>query len=212
MNHQDNIRIITAGVEDARREQREQQAPGLVADFKLTVDLSKRNLYELPEEVVDVFKTDVERLQLAHNQICYIPDSFSQCRPLKYLNLRGNLFQEFPSPLLSLPQLEILDLSVNEIRTIPESIRSMRSLRVLSLTKNKIWNVPICVKDLDTLRMLKLAGNPLRKDLAAIVEAKDTHLPFDEAATDNEKETFITSNLKHHLKVEAASESGEGSR
>lgn len=61
MNHQDNIRIITAGVEDARREQREQQAPGLVADFKLTVDLSKRNLYELPEEVVDVFKTDVER-------------------------------------------------------------------------------------------------------------------------------------------------------
>ncbi|KAL9026376.1 MAG: hypothetical protein Q9196_004946 [Gyalolechia fulgens] len=88
----------------------------------------------------------------------------------------------------------------------------MRSLRVLSLTKNKIWNVPICVKDLDTLRMLKLAGNPLRKDLAAIVEAKETHLPFDEAATDNEKETFITSNLKHHLKVEAANDLGEGSR
>ncbi|KAL8935275.1 MAG: hypothetical protein Q9216_005509 [Gyalolechia sp. 2 TL-2023] len=211
MNHQDNIRIITAGVEDARREQREQQAPGLVADFKLTVDLSKSNLHELPEEVVDLLKIDVERLQLAHNQICYIPDSFSRCLPLKYLNLRGNLFQEFPTPLLSLPQLEILDLSVNEIRTIPESIRSMRSLRVLSLTRNKIWDIPTCVKDLDTLRMLKLAGNPLRKDLAAIVDAKESHLPFDEAATDNEKETFITTNLKHHLKVEAANESGEGS-
>lgn len=85
----------------------------------------------------------------------------------------------------------------------------MRSLRVLSLAKNKILNVPTCVKDLDTLRMLKLAGNPLRQDLASIVEAKDTHLPFDEGATDNEKETFITSSLKHHLMVEAANESEE---
>lgn len=88
----------------------------------------------------------------------------------------------------------------------------MRSLRVLSLTKNKIWDLPSCIKDLDTLRMLKLAGNPLRPELASIVEAKDAHLPFDEAATDNEKETFITSTLKHHLKVAAANESDEGSR
>lgn len=88
----------------------------------------------------------------------------------------------------------------------------MRSLRVLSLTKNKIWNIPTCVKDLDTLRMLKLAGNPLRSGLASIVEARDTQLSFDESVTENEKETFITSSLKHHLKVEAANESAEGSR
>lgn len=114
--------------------------------------------------------------------------------------------------LLSLPHLEILDLSINEIQIIPETIRSMRSLRVLSLTRNKIWDLPTCIKDLDTLRMLKLAGNPLRPELASIVEAKDTQPPFDESVTDNEKETFITSNLKHHLKMEAANESGEGSR
>ena len=88
----------------------------------------------------------------------------------------------------------------------------MRSLRVLSLTKNKIRNIPTCVKGLDTLRMLKLAGNPLRAELAAIVEAKDTHPPYDEA-TDNERETLKTSNLKQFLKVEAAArESGDGSR
>lgn len=114
--------------------------------------------------------------------------------------------------LFSLPQLEILDLSINEIHAIPDDIRCMRSLRVLSLAKNKIRNIPSCVKDLDTLRMLKLAGNPLRSELAAIIEAKDTHPPYDEA-TDNERETYTTSNLKHYLKVEAAArESGEGSR
>ncbi|KAL8687559.1 MAG: hypothetical protein Q9218_006303 [Villophora microphyllina] len=214
----DNIRIFTEGVEDARHEQQARSHEvGPAVNLKLTVDLSKRNLYAIPDEVIDILKVDVERLQLSHNQICYIPDVFSQCRPLKYLNLRHNLFQEFPSPvsidkLFSLPQLEILDLSCNEIQKIPEGLGRMRSLRVLSLAKNKIKNIPPCVKDLDTLRMLKLAGNPLRAELAAIVEAKDTYPPYDEA-TDNEKETFTTSNLKHQLKVEAAArDSGDGSR
>lgn len=37
-----------------------------------------------------------DRLQLAHNQIWHIPYSFAACTPLKYLNLRGNRFKEFP--------------------------------------------------------------------------------------------------------------------
>ncbi|KAI4286900.1 MAG: hypothetical protein L6R35_003841, partial [Caloplaca aegaea] len=172
MDYQDNVRIFAKGVEDAKREQQARgQEVGPSVDLKLTVDLSKRNIDEVPHEAIDLLTSE----------------------------------------LLSLPHLEILDLSINEIRAIPESIRSMRSLRVLSLTKNKIWDLPSCIKDLDTLRMLKLAGNPLRPELASIVEAKDAHLPFDEAATDNEKETFITSTLKHHLKVAAANESDEGS-
>ncbi|KAL9596896.1 MAG: hypothetical protein Q9179_004460 [Wetmoreana sp. 5 TL-2023] len=212
MNHQDNIRIFAEGVEDARHEQQARsQEVGSAVNLKLTVDLSKRNLYEVPEEVIDILGVDVERLQLAYNQICYIPDLFAQCRPLKYLNLRHNLFQEFPRPLFSLPQLEILDLSVNEIQTIPEGLGRMRSLRVLSLAKNKIRNIPPCVKDLDTLIMLKLAGNPLRSELAVIIEAKDTYPPYDEA-TDNERDLFTTLSLKQQLKVEAAvRESGEGS-
>ncbi|KAL9604959.1 MAG: hypothetical protein Q9219_000147 [cf. Caloplaca sp. 3 TL-2023] len=222
MNHQDNIRIITTGVEDAQREQqarREQPAraseDGPAVDLKLTVDLSKRNLYEIPEEVIDLLETDVERflLTMPTHQVSQpsgkpLPRISSSCKSGPPADTELRLIE---AQLLALPQLEILDLSVNKIRIIPEEIRSMRSLRVLSLTKNKIWSVPTCIKDLDTLRMLKLAGNPLRSDLASIIDAKDTHLPFDEAATDNEKETFITSNLKHHLKVEAASGSGEGS-
>ncbi|KAL8900029.1 MAG: hypothetical protein Q9207_005893 [Kuettlingeria erythrocarpa] len=160
MNYQDGVRVFATGIEDARHEQ-QTRGPDVrpVVDFKLTVDLSKRSLHEIPDEVVDLLKLEVER--------------------------------------------------VNEIRIIPEDIQFMRSLRVLSLAKNKILDVPACVKDLDTLRMLKLGGNPLRQDLASIVEAKDAHLPFDEGATDNEKETFITSSLKHHLMVEAANESEE---
>ncbi|KAL8832321.1 MAG: hypothetical protein Q9170_004933 [Blastenia crenularia] len=62
MDHQDSIRIIADGVEDARREQQARGPEvGPQVDLKLTVDLSKRNLYEIPGEVVEILSADVER-------------------------------------------------------------------------------------------------------------------------------------------------------
>lgn len=63
MNHQDNIRIITQGVEEVRQEEqaRCQEAGGASVELKLTVDLKKKNIYEVPEEVIDILKPDVER-------------------------------------------------------------------------------------------------------------------------------------------------------
>lgn len=89
---------------------------------KLTVDLSHRSIEDMPEEIVDIVKRDVEgygfirfslgpvecnswahadaenghSLSLAHNQIWHIPYRFAECNPIKYLNLRDNLFKEFP--------------------------------------------------------------------------------------------------------------------
>lgn len=62
MNYQDSIRIFATGVEDARREQQARgQEVGPVADLKLTVDLSKRNLREVPDEVIELLRAEVER-------------------------------------------------------------------------------------------------------------------------------------------------------
>ena len=61
MDHQHNLRIVTAGVEDARREQQARGPEVGPVDLKLTVDLSKKNLYELPEEVIDILSAEVER-------------------------------------------------------------------------------------------------------------------------------------------------------
>lgn len=62
MNHQDNIRIFTEGVEDARHDQQARsQEIGPAVNLKLTVDLSKRNLYAVPDEVIEVLRVDVER-------------------------------------------------------------------------------------------------------------------------------------------------------
>ncbi len=62
MNYQDGVRVFATGIEDARHEQ-QTRGPDVrpVVDFKLTVDLSKRSLHEIPDEVVDLLKVEVER-------------------------------------------------------------------------------------------------------------------------------------------------------
>ncbi|KAL8796738.1 MAG: hypothetical protein Q9182_007315 [Xanthomendoza sp. 2 TL-2023] len=222
MNHQDIIRIFTDGVEDARREREARsQEVGTPADLTLTVDLRSKNIHEIPEEIIETFKLDVERLRLAHNKIGWIPPAISQCLPLKYLNLRDNLLAEFPEPvsmnkwlvpipsliqaqILLLEELEILDLGYNRIDALPDDIGRMKALKHFALERNNIEIIPVGVKDLNKLRVLKLAGNPLRSDFARIVEVQDAHPPSDEAT--------ITHNLKQYLKVGSASKySAEGS-
>ncbi|KAL8802910.1 MAG: hypothetical protein Q9200_006424 [Gallowayella weberi] len=205
MNHQDIIRIFTEGVEDARREREARsQEVGTPADLTLTVDLSNKNIHEVPEGIIETFKLDVERLRLAHNKISWIPPAISQCQPLQYLNLRDNLLTEFPEPILLLEELEILDLGENRIETLPDDIGRMKELKNFALERNNIEIIPASLKDLNKLSILKLAGNPLRSDFARIVEAQDARLPSDEAT--------VTHNLKQYLKVGSAWKySAEGS-
>lgn len=63
MNHQDNVRMFTEGVEDARHEQQQTRSheTGPAVSLKLTVDLSKRDIYAVPDEVIDILRVDVER-------------------------------------------------------------------------------------------------------------------------------------------------------
>ena len=79
----------------------------------LTLDLKRKAIECLPEEVIQIIKRDVERcassppsmhysnadrLVLAHNYISYLPYRFVECVTMQYLNLRGNRFLEFPKP------------------------------------------------------------------------------------------------------------------
>ena len=171
------------------------------------------------------------RLQLAHNQIWHLPYRFTECTPLKYLNLRGNRFKEFPkavsdatkytfvnqlsgTQIFKIPQLEILDLSRNTLTKIGEDIKHMKALRVLSLLNNNIGDLPPCLGLLDALKILKLAGNPLKPGLMQIVHGIDgSSSPPLTALADNEKESLLTRKIKKHLKAEVATkESGEESR
>lgn len=75
MNHQDNVRIFAIGVEDAKREQQARgQEVGPSVDLKLTVDLSKRNIDQVPHEAVDLLTLEVERCATPSSVTKKLPD------------------------------------------------------------------------------------------------------------------------------------------
>jgi hypothetical protein len=102
------------------------EASGVSTELKpgVTVDLSRRNIQQLPDEVVDIIKNELERyvspyfpvflkvpremsytdncgsrLALSHNKLASFPTRFSECTSLRYLNVRNNHIKEFPLPV-----------------------------------------------------------------------------------------------------------------
>ncbi|KAL7936015.1 RAM signaling pathway domain-containing protein [Trichoderma chlorosporum] len=133
--------------------------PGLKSG--VTIDLSRKGIQKLPEEVVDIVKNELERLALSHNQLSSLPARFAECVSLRYLNIRGNQIKEFPLPLCELKSLEILDLGRNQLRVLPPDIARLTSLKVLSIPKNQIRELPVCLAEMASLQVLKFEGNPI---------------------------------------------------
>lgn len=72
-------------------------APAHVVHFD--VDLSNRGISELPEELIDVIKDEVNRLALRRNHLTGLSGlspRISECTNLKYLVLKRNKIREFP--------------------------------------------------------------------------------------------------------------------
>jgi len=124
---------LTRNVVDATRQEMRQtlrgtEDAGEALKLSLTIDLSRRGIAEMPDEMVQILKHDVERylhgpalrhplpwfaskpadlltwnsrLTLSYNSISQIPKKFSECANLTYLNLRGNCLEEVPRAVSS---------------------------------------------------------------------------------------------------------------
>ncbi|KAK4087311.1 hypothetical protein Purlil1_8386 [Purpureocillium lilacinum] len=174
-------------------------APGLRSG--VTIDLSRKNIHKLPEEVVDIVKDELERLALSHNQLSSLPARFSECTSLRYLNIRGNQIKEFPLPLCGLKSLEILDLGRNQLRVLPNDIVNLSSLKVLSIPKNQIRELPLCLADMVSLQVLKLEGNPISFPPKDAIQPQTGSPPNDGGSRDTEvTDVAVTALIKKFLR------------
>ncbi|KAI1107407.1 RAM signaling pathway protein-domain-containing protein [Jackrogersella minutella] len=188
------------------------EASGVSTELKpgVTIDLSRKNIQALPDEVVDIIKNELERLALSHNKLFSLPARFSECTHLRYLNLRANMIKEFPLSLCDIKSLEILDMGRNRIRFLPPEVSKLSSLKVLALQKNRIEELPLCLADMVSLQMLRLAGNNITFPPKDVLQVQASSPPNDGFLEKSEiTELTVTAHIKKYLKQKSLSMNGK---
>ncbi|KAI0843501.1 putative cell morphogenesis protein Sog2 [Hypoxylon sp. FL0890] len=207
------IALAREAMNSALRENETQaaEASGVSTELKpgITIDLSRKNIQALPDEVVDIIKNELERLALSHNKLRSLPARFSECTHLRYLNLRANLIKDFPTSLCDIKSLEILDMRRNKIRVLPPEIVKLTSLKVLALQENRIEELPLCLADMVSLQMLRLDGNKLTFPPKEVLQIQASSPPNEGFLEKSEiTELALTAHIKKYLKQKALSMNG----
>ncbi|XP_044516243.1 leucine-rich repeat-containing protein 27 [Gracilinanus agilis] len=110
---------------------------GILFSPSLVLDLSKRGLEQLNEEIFKI--PHLKQLHLQRNELSIIPKDFFQL----------------------LPSLVWLDLRHNQIRAIPSGIGAHKNLKTLLMEKNPIKSLPVELGNLMSLKALNLRNCPL---------------------------------------------------
>ncbi|KAF2809598.1 uncharacterized protein BDZ99DRAFT_443981 [Mytilinidion resinicola] len=207
MTDQDVVALAREAIENSREEHKRAVAetPGASKDLRqqpgITIDLGHKNIVSLPDEVIDVIRTEIERLALSHNNLSNLPSRLPECRRLRYLNVRYNSLREIPLPIMQMTALEILDVSKNKIKVIPEGISNLISLKVLAIQKNKIERLPVGLGDISSLQVLKLDGNPIVFPPPHVCTINDN---APSPSNDNEKDAVIATQVKKYMRQYAS--------
>jgi len=77
------------------------------------------------------------------------PESFSNLKTLKILNLNWNNFTELPYWIGSLTSLEELSLWGNALKLLPKSLENLTNLKILDLNFNNIEEIPPFLTELE---------------------------------------------------------------
>ncbi|KAK0723930.1 RAM signaling pathway protein-domain-containing protein [Apiosordaria backusii] len=196
---------VIALVGEARRkalaQDEETRPPGTTgAGTGITLDLIGKNIPVLPDEVVEILKTGVERLAISHNALRSLPARFSQCTSLRYLAARNNAFEVFPLALCDLISLEFLDVGRNRLRELPPEIAKLTSLKALSVQENQITRLPVSISNMVSLQRLRFTGNPIvypPRDILQMPVAQDQQ--SNEGLAESETDRVVTERIKKFL-------------
>lgn len=90
-----------------------------------------------------------------------IPESITNLKSLKKLNLNNNSLFTLPEMIIKLKSLKELDISNNDLTLLPESIGNLESLELLLVKGNKLTKLPESIGNLKNLRELDLYDNEL---------------------------------------------------
>lgn len=133
------------------------------------MNVSFNALTELPPEL-PLRLPHLNFLDLSHNQIETLPDSFGLLFHLKTLLLKHNKLHSLPQSFVHHVKLEKIDLSHNVLKELPEGIGKMESLSKLNVSKNKLKILPVSLGNCKTLTLLLAQGNRMTEPAQCICD------------------------------------------
>jgi internalin A len=105
--------------------------------------------------------TQLQELNVDHNQLARLPDSIGQLTQLRLLNLYCNHLTQLPESVGELTKLRALRLNDNQLIQLPDSVGQLTRLQSLKLGSNELIQLPESIGQLTWLRELYLESNKL---------------------------------------------------
>ena len=93
-------------------------------------------------------------VDMSHNRLTCLPDSFGYLFHLKTLLLNNNRLQELPETFCLLARLEKVDLSHNQLKCLPQTLGNMESLQSLNVSYNEIETLPLTLGKSKSLKLI----------------------------------------------------------
>ncbi|KAI3726988.1 hypothetical protein L1987_66795 [Smallanthus sonchifolius] len=97
---------------------------------------------EMGDILHDALMNGVERIDLSHRRLPFVPEAFGKLHTLVSLNLSANKLTALPESLAGLMSIEVLDVSANLFESLPDSIGSLHQLQILNVSRNKLTSLP----------------------------------------------------------------------
>lgn len=131
------------------------------------------------QEFDEIFELDsLERLDLSHNYITWLPEQIKRLKKLKVLSLAYNKLHELPKEIAELKNLEVLVLTGNLFSTITkkdtplEGMTGLRELYIDDLEYLAFAPAPSLFKDMPHLKLLQVSQEKVtERDRAELQEA-----------------------------------------
>ena len=164
------------------------------SEYSEILPLSNRKFTEIPEWIVEHDETLILELSynllegvhynidfmynlisidLSHNEISVLPETFGNLINLKNINLSYNMLEELPPSICKLTRLCTINLNHNNLFILPSNFGNLESLERIHLENNKLKKLPISIGKLSKLRILMLDDNNLQHLPASFVELEN---------------------------------------
>ena len=108
-----------------------------------------------------------------YNVTITIPDTISDLKHLKRLDLENCAIKKFPPSFSKLESLRNINLSNNSLKALPKQVFSLKNLEYISINHNKLTDLSPIIENFDHLIQLSAEHNLIKVIPKSIIRLKN---------------------------------------